>query len=102
MDALDDPAIASKAVEALSKTILLFDARHDVAGKMKAGNKFAEHVVKSWAEAEWFTSRPKVPEKYSLCVSKVTSETNTDDAQDAWSRLEIPWHALAVLEKRAR
>ena len=102
VDALDDPALAPKAIETLSKTILMFDAKHGFAEKMKAGNKFAEQVVKSWAEAEWFTSRPKVPEKYSLCVFKVTGETNIDDlspAQDAWSRPEIPLHALAVLEK---
>merc|ERR1719203_1868444 len=82
-------------------TFLMFDAKFDVEEKMKAGNKFAEQVMKSWAEAEWFTSRPPVPEKYSLCVFKVTGETNTDDlspAQDAWSRPDIPLHALAMLK----
>jgi len=70
VDALDDPAIASKAVEALSKTILMFDARHVVAEKMKAGNKFAEQVVKSWAEADWFTSRPKSQRSIRCVVSR--------------------------------
>merc|ERR1719195_1662417 len=68
---------------------------------MKAGNNFAERVMKNWAEAEWFTSRPKVPEKISMCVFKVTGETNTDDlspAPDAWSRPDIPLHALAMLK----
>merc|ERR1719230_348460 len=79
----------------------MFDAKFDVEAKMKAGNKHAEKVMKSWAEAEWFTSKPKVPEKYSLCVFKVTGETNTDDlspAQDAWSRPDIPVHANAMLK----
>jgi len=101
VEALDDPSLAPLAAEALKKTILMFDAKFDVQEKMKGGNKHAEEVVKSWAEAEWFTSRPKVPEKYSLCVFKVTGETNTDDlspAQDAWSRPDIPLHALAMLK----
>merc|ERR1719325_288971 len=99
--ALDDPALAPIAAKELSQTILMFDAKFDVEEKMKQGNKFAEQVMKSWAEAEWFTSQPKVPEKYSLCVFKVTGETNTDDlspAQDAWSRPDIPLHALAMLK----
>jgi aconitate hydratase 2/2-methylisocitrate dehydratase len=102
--ALDDSELAPLAVEALSKTILMFDAKFDVEEKMKAGNAFAKQVIESWAEAGWFTSKPKVPEKYSLCVFKVTGETNTDDlspAQDAWSRPDIPLHALATL-KNAR
>jgi len=79
----------------------MFDAKFDVLEKMKAGNKTAEEVVKSWAEGEWFTTKPKVPEKYSLCVFKVTGETNTDDlspAPDAFSRPDIPVHALAMLK----
>eukprot|EP00403_Amphidinium_massartii_P021121 CAMPEP_0178398878 /NCGR_PEP_ID=MMETSP0689_2-20121128/14995_1 /TAXON_ID=160604 /ORGANISM="Amphidinium massartii, Strain CS-259" /LENGTH=912 /DNA_ID=CAMNT_0020019645 /DNA_START=40 /DNA_END=2778 /DNA_ORIENTATION=+ len=99
--ALDDSALAPKAAEALSKTILMFDAFHDVVEKMKAGNTYAKQVVESWAAAEWFTSKPKVPEKYSTTVFKVTGETNTDDlspAPDAWSRPDIPLHALAMLK----
>merc|ERR1719424_1984274 len=79
----------------------MFDAKFDVEEKMKKGNAFAKQVMESWANAEWFTSRGKVPEKYSLCVFKVTGETNTDDlspAQDAWSRPDIPLHALAMLK----
>jgi aconitate hydratase 2/2-methylisocitrate dehydratase len=99
--ALDDEALAPVAAEALKHTILMFDAKHDVNEKMKAGNKHAEAIMKSWAEAEWFTAKPKVPEKYSMCVFKVTGETNTDDlspAPDAWSRPDIPLHALAMLK----
>eukprot|EP00928_Gymnodinium_smaydae_P033084 TRINITY_DN237_c0_g1_i3.p1 TRINITY_DN237_c0_g1~~TRINITY_DN237_c0_g1_i3.p1 ORF type:complete len:914 (+),score=247.60 TRINITY_DN237_c0_g1_i3:82-2823(+) len=99
--ALDDPNLAPKAATALSHTILMFDAKFDVQEKAKAGNKYAEQVMKSWADAEWFTSKPAVPEKYSMCVFKVTGETNTDDlspAPDAWSRPDIPLHALAMLK----
>jgi aconitate hydratase 2/2-methylisocitrate dehydratase len=99
--ALDDEKLAPTAAEALKHTILMFDAKFDVQEKMKAGNKHAEAIVKSWAEAEWFTSKPKVPEKYSMCVFKVTGETNTDDlspAPDAFTRPDIPMHALAMLK----
>merc|ERR1719464_330688 len=99
--ALDEPELAPIAAEQLSRTILMFDAKFDVEEKMKAGNAHAKQVMESWANAEWFTGRPKVPEKYSLCVFKVTGETNTDDlspAQDAWSRPDIPLHALAMLK----
>ncbi len=101
IDALDVDELAPVAVEALSHTLLMFDSFHDVDDKAKAGNKFAEQVVKSWAEAEWFTSRPAVVEKATLTVFKVTGETNTDDlspAQDAWSRPDIPLHAKAMLK----
>jgi aconitate hydratase 2/2-methylisocitrate dehydratase len=100
-EALDQDDLAAAAVEALSKTTLVFDAKFDVEEKMKAGNKHAEQVMKNWADATWFTSRPPVPEKYSLCVFKVTGETNTDDlspAQDAFTRPDIPLHCLAMLK----
>ncbi|MCK8046161.1 bifunctional aconitate hydratase 2/2-methylisocitrate dehydratase [Shewanella sp. 1CM18E] len=101
---LDNEAQAPLAVKALSHTLLMFDAYHDVVEKMQAGNDFAKQVVHSWAEAEWFLSRPKLAEKISLTVFKVSGETNTDDlspAPDAWSRPDIPLHALAML-KNAR
>merc|ERR1719201_52103 len=68
---------------------------------MNAGNPFAKKAVESWANAEWFTSRPKIPAKLTVTVFKVTGETNTDDlspAPDAWSRPDIPLHALAMLK----
>ncbi|RLV58600.1 bifunctional aconitate hydratase 2/2-methylisocitrate dehydratase [Parashewanella curva] len=101
---LDNEALAPLAVKALSHTLLMFDAYHDVVEKMEAGNAFAKQVVESWANAEWFTSKPKLAEKISLRVFKVLGETNTDDlspAPDAWSRPDIPLHALAML-KNAR
>ncbi len=101
---LDDVTKAPLAVAALSHTLLMFDAYHDVVEKMHAGNDYAKQVVHAWAEAEWFLSRPKLADKITLTVFKVTGETNTDDlspAPDAWSRPDIPLHALAML-KNAR
>lgn len=101
IQALDNPALAQLAAEALSFTLLMFDNFHDVAEKAKNGNPYAQQVMQSWADAEWFTSRPKLAEKLTLTVFKVTGETNTDDlspAQDAWSRPDIPLHALAMLK----
>ena len=101
---LDNDALAVLAVKALSHTLLMFDAFHDVVEKMNTGNAYARQVVESWANAEWFLSRPKLADKISLTVFKVTGETNTDDlspAPDAWSRPDIPLHALAML-KNAR
>ncbi|MFW2177101.1 MULTISPECIES: bifunctional aconitate hydratase 2/2-methylisocitrate dehydratase [unclassified Moraxella] len=104
IQALDDKELAKDAGEALKKTLLVFDAFHDVTDKAEAGNEVAKEVLQSWANAEWFTNRPEVPKKATYKTFKVTGETNTDDlspAQDAWSRPDIPLHALAML-KNAR
>ncbi len=101
LNALDNPELAPLAVEALSYTLLMFDNFHDVTEKAKSGNPFAKQILQSWANADWFLSRPKLAEKITLTVFKVTGETNTDDlspAQDAWSRPDIPLHALAMLK----
>lgn len=98
---LDDEALASIAAKALSHTLLMFDAFYDVEEKAKSGNEFAKQVLQSWADAEWFLSKPALQEKITLTVFKVTGETNTDDlspAPDAWSRPDIPLHALAMLK----
>ncbi|WP_305417126.1 bifunctional aconitate hydratase 2/2-methylisocitrate dehydratase [Photobacterium leiognathi] len=98
---LDDESLAPIAVKALSHTLLMFDAFYDVEEKAKAGNVFAQQVLQSWADAEWFLSKPALAEKITLTVFKVTGETNTDDlspAPDAWSRPDIPLHALAMLK----
>ncbi|SEA85904.1 bifunctional aconitate hydratase 2/2-methylisocitrate dehydratase [Acidovorax soli] len=103
IDLLDDAAVASMAAEALKKTLLMFDQFHDVKEKADKGNAFAKSVLQSWADAEWFTSRPEVPQSIKLTVLKVTGETNTDDlspAPDAWSRPDIPLHALAMLKNK--
>ncbi|MBO1518139.1 bifunctional aconitate hydratase 2/2-methylisocitrate dehydratase [Oceanisphaera pacifica] len=104
IELLDVTELAPIATKALSHTLLMFDAFHDVEEKAKAGNEFAKQVLQSWADAEWFLEREKLAEKISMRVFKVSGETNTDDlspAQDAWSRPDIPLHALAML-KNAR
>ncbi len=104
VELLENAALAPIAAEALSHTLLMFDAFYDVEEKMKAGNAFAKQVMESWANAEWFLSKPELASKITLTVFKVPGETNTDDlspAPDAWSRPDIPLHALAML-KNAR
>ncbi len=101
IDLLDDKDVAAVAAEGLKKTLLMFDAFHDVTEKAKAGNAKAKEVIQSWADAEWFTSRPEVPRSITVTVFKVPGETNTDDlspAPDAWSRPDIPMHYLAMLK----
>ncbi len=101
IDALDNDALAPTAATALSGTLLMFDAFHDVKEKMDAGNAFAKQVVESWANAEWFTSKPALAEKITVTVFKVPGETNTDDlspAPDAFTRPDIPLHANAMLK----
>lgn len=104
IDALDDEKLAPIAAKALSNTLLMFDNFYDVEEKAKAGNPHAQQVMQSWANAEWYLNRPALAEKITVTVFKVTGETNTDDlspAPDAWSRPDIPLHALAML-KNAR
>ena len=104
IEVLEDAVVGAVAAKALKSTLLMFDFFHDVAEKAKAGSANAKAVMQSWADAEWFTQRPEVPKKISVTVFKVTGETNTDDlspAPDAWSRPDIPLHALAML-KNAR
>ncbi len=100
---LDDAVVGAIAATALKNTLLVFDAFHDVQEKAKAGNANAQGVLQSWADAEWFTSRPEVPQSLTITVLKVTGETNTDDlspAPDATTRPDIPLHALAMLKNK--
>ncbi len=101
IELLDNDKLAPIAAEGLKHTLLMFDSFHDVKEKADKGNPHAKAVLESWANAEWFTSREKVPEKITVTVFKVDGETNTDDlspAPDAWSRPDIPLHALAMLK----
>jgi len=101
IDLLDDPVVGAVAAEGLKKTLLMFDYFHDVKELADKGSARATEVVQSWADAEWFTSRPEVPESLTITVFKVTGETNTDDlspAPDATTRPDIPLHALAMLK----
>jgi aconitate hydratase 2/2-methylisocitrate dehydratase len=104
IDLLDDATVGAVAAAGLKNTLLMFDQFHDVKDKADKGNANAKSVLQSWADAEWFTSRPEVPKSITVAIFKVTGETNTDDlspAPDAWSRPDIPLHALAML-KNAR
>ncbi|MCF6337763.1 MAG: bifunctional aconitate hydratase 2/2-methylisocitrate dehydratase [Gammaproteobacteria bacterium] len=100
VELLDDDTLASIAVEALSQTLLVFDAYYDVISKADGGNVYAKQVVDAWANAEWFTRRTPLSETITVTVFKVPGETNTDDlspASEAWSRPDIPLHAKAML-----
>ncbi len=99
IDLLDNGTTADAAATALSHTLLIYDAFHDVAEKSK-NNETAARVVRSWADAEWFTSKPELAEEITVTVYKVPGETNTDDlspATEAWSRPDIPLHAKSML-----
>ncbi|QEQ98380.1 bifunctional aconitate hydratase 2/2-methylisocitrate dehydratase [Neptunomonas concharum] len=101
IDCLENEALAPTAAKALSHTLLVFDAFHDVQEKAEAGNAHAKQILDSWANAEWFTSKPELAEKITVTVFKVTGETNTDDlspAPDAFTRPDIPMHANAMLK----
>ena len=101
VELLDNEELAREAGEQLKHTLLMFDAFHDVEERAKKGNVVAKDVIQSWADAEWFLSKPALEEKITLTVFKVPGETNTDDlspAPDAWSRPDIPLHANAMLK----
>ncbi|KAL3940670.1 MAG: hypothetical protein SGBAC_004835 [Bacillariaceae sp.] len=106
VDLLKDPEaeISAAAAKQLSRTLLVFDAFYDVEAAAKEGVAAAQTVMESWAAADWYLEKPEVPDTMTATVFKVTGETNTDDlspAQDAWSRPDIPLHAVAML-KNAR
>ena len=103
IELLDNAELGQTAANALKHTLLMFDSFHDVKEKADKGNAFAKEVLQSWADAEWFTSRPEVPESLTITVFKVPGETNTDDlspAPDATTRPDIPLHALAMLKNK--
>ncbi len=104
IDLLADTECGETAAKALKSTLLMFDYFHDVQELAEKGNANAKDVMQSWADAEWFTNRPELPASMKITVFKVSGETNTDDlspAPDAWSRPDIPLHAVAML-KNAR
>ena len=102
IDFLEDEEIASTAVAALRNTILVYSAFDQIVSLSKT-NTFAQAVLESWARGDWFLDRPEFPEKLTLRAYKVEGETNTDDlspAKHAWSRPDIPLHALSMGETR--
>ena len=103
IDLLKDEQVGAVAAEGLKKTLLMFDQFHDVKELADGGNAHAIAVMQSWADAEWFTDRPEVPQRITFTVFKVPGETNTDDlspAPDATTRPDIPMHALAMLKNK--
>ena len=105
IDALshEDEEIAKEAANQLKNILLVYDAFHDVEELAKAGNKYAQEVLESWANAEWFTSKKPLPESIKAVVFKVPGETNTDDlspASEAFTRSDIPLHALSMLKAK--
>ncbi len=104
VDALKlDDELAQAAANELKHTILVYDAFNDVKKLMDEGNKYAKEVIESWANAEWFTSKPELPKEITATVYKVPGETNTDDlspASEAFTRADIPLHAQSMLQAR--
>ncbi len=102
VEALKDAELADEAACALSGMTLVYDGFDQVVA-LSATNAAAKKVLQSWADAEWFTKRQGVPETIKVKVFKVEGEINTDDfspAGDAWSRPDIPLHALAMGKTR--
>lgn len=100
IECLKNDELGKVAAEALSNTLLIFDAFNEIFELSKT-NEYAKEVINNWSEASWFTQKTKLPEEIKLTVFKVPGEINTDDlspAQDAWSRPDIPLHALAILK----
>ncbi|MEO1928317.1 MAG: bifunctional aconitate hydratase 2/2-methylisocitrate dehydratase [Nautiliaceae bacterium] len=105
IDALshEDEEVAKEAANQLKNTLLVYDMFHDVEELAKAGNKYAQEVMESWANAEWFTSKKPLPESIKAVVFRVPGETNTDDlspASEAFTRSDIPLHALSMLKAK--
>ncbi|MBF0126482.1 MAG: aconitate hydratase B, partial [Magnetococcales bacterium] len=99
---LDSAELADGAVAALSNTLMIYDAFDTLATKAKS-NANAKQVLQNWADATWFTSRPPMPEEVTVTLFQVAGETNTDDlspASEAWSRPDVPVHALSMLVTR--
>ncbi|NJO79711.1 MAG: bifunctional aconitate hydratase 2/2-methylisocitrate dehydratase [Cyanobacteria bacterium RM1_2_2] len=100
---VESAEIAANATAALSKTLLVYDAFHDVQELAENGNPYAKQVMDAWANAAWFTNRLQLPDSITVTVFKVPGETNTDDlspAPHATTRPDIPLHALVMLESR--
>jgi aconitate hydratase 2/2-methylisocitrate dehydratase len=100
--ALDDPELVDEVARALGSLALVYDAFEDVLTRSET-NPAARRVIESWAAADWFTSTPDFPSELKVKIFKVEGEINTDDfspAGDAWSRPDIPLHALSMGKSR--
>jgi len=97
---LEIEGLGEIASNVLSNTLLIFDAFNEIFELSKT-NKHAKNVINAWAEGKWFTDKPEMPNQIKLTVYKVSGEINTDDlspATDAWSRPDIPLHALSMFK----
>ena len=97
---LENEELADTAADALSSTLLIFDSSNEIF-ELSKNNKYAKRIIEEWAEASWFTKKPNIKDQIKLTVYKVSGEINTDDlspAPDAWSRPDIPLHALAMFK----
>ena len=97
---LESDELGEVAANALSTTLLIFDAFNEVLA-LSETNKNAKTVIDAWAEGTWFKEKQEIAEQIKLTVYKVPGEINTDDlspATDAWSRPDIPLHALAMFK----
>lgn len=93
-----DEELASLAANALKKMVLSVNV-FDEVNELASSNKFAKEVIESWANAEWFTSRPEIPAEIKTVVYKVDGEINTDDfspAAYAFTRADIPLHSTCM------
>ncbi|CAC9522812.1 Aconitate hydratase 2 (EC 4.2.1.3) [uncultured Gammaproteobacteria bacterium] len=102
IELLDIDTTAQIACDALSKTLLIYEAHQEIVEK-STNNTFAKQVVDSWANADWFTSKNELSKEIKLTVFRVDGEINTDDlspATQAWSRPDIPLHAQSMLVKK--
>ena len=97
---LKSDELGEAAATALSTTLLIFDAFNEVLA-LSETNKNAKTVIDAWAEGTWFKEKQEIAEQIRLTVYKVPGEINTDDLSpgtDAWSRPDIPLHALAMFK----
>ncbi len=102
IDLLEHPKLGSIAAEGLKNTILVYGAFDKVA-QLSETNQKAKEVIESWAKAEWFLAKQPLPKEIKVKIYKVEGEINTDDfspAKHAWSRPDIPLHALSMGETR--
>ena len=97
---LEIEELAETASHVLGRTLLIFDAFNEIF-ELSKKNKYAKKVIEEWADAKWFTEKEDIKDQIKLTVFKVSGEINTDDlspAPDAWSRPDIPLHALAMFK----
>ncbi len=102
IELLGQPELANNAQAALKHIILVYGAYDQIAASAK-NNEHARGILNSWSEGEWFLSRPELPGILTVKAYKVDGEINTDDlspAKHAWSRPDIPLHALSMGETR--